>query len=160
MRERFSFAQRMSVRPQDISQSLLNSRPQIVHFSGHGNADGSLYFENRSGRTQVVQPGALAALFKMFVGQVHCVVLNACYSKAQAKAINKHIPYVIGMKQQVGDKAAIAFSAGFYKALGAGRTIEDAYRLGCAEIALENLPGHLIPVLLKKREEVSRAGNL
>lgn len=57
-------------------------------------------------------------------------VLNACYSEAQAKAIARHIDYVIGMQQAIGDTAAIAFSAGFYQALGDGRNIEEAYKMG------------------------------
>jgi hypothetical protein len=38
------------------------------------------------------------------------VVLNGCYFEAQAKAIGQHIPYVIGMNQAIGDRAAIAFA--------------------------------------------------
>jgi hypothetical protein len=45
------------------------------------------------------------------------------------------------------DKAAIAFSIGFYKALAANRSIEDAYHFGCVEIQLYNLPEHLKPVI-------------
>ncbi len=36
------------------------------------------------------------------------MVLNACYSEVQAAEINKHINYVIGIKQEITDKAAIA----------------------------------------------------
>lgn len=57
--------------------------------------------------------------------------------------------YVIGMNQAIGDKAAIAFAVGFYQALGAGRTIEEAYKLGCVQIQLQGIPEHLTPVLLK-----------
>jgi len=92
----------------------------------------------------------LAALFEQFADQVGCVVLNACYSEAQANAIARHIEYVIGMNQEIGDKAAIAFSIGFYQALGAGRTVEEAYKLGCIQIRLQNIPEHLAPVLIKK----------
>jgi hypothetical protein len=35
------------------------------------------------------------------------------------------------MSQAIGDKAAIEFAVGFYDALGAGRSIEFAYKLGC-----------------------------
>jgi len=76
--------------------------------------------------------------------------LNGCYSKAQANEIAKHIPYVIGMNQAIGDKAAIAFAVGFYDALGAGRSIEFAYNFGCTAIQLEGIAEHLTPVLLKQ----------
>lgn len=130
---------------------MLDLEPQIVHFSGHGESTGALQFENQIGQTHFVQPDALAALFEPFASQINCVLLNACYSDIQAKAVAEHIEYVIGMNQAVGDEAAIAFSVGFYQALGAGRTIEDAYKLGCVQIRLWNIPEHLTPMLIKKR---------
>ena len=153
LRESFNIElPQLSVRPADISQALLDVQPQIVHFSGHGTSAGALCFENQTGQTQLVQPDALAALFEQFANQVNCVLLNACYSETQAKAIGEHIKYVIGMNQAIGDKAAIAFAIGFYQALGAGRPIEDAYKLGCVQIRLQGIPEHLTPVLIKKEQ--------
>ena len=53
------------------------------------------------------------------------------------------------MKDAIGDRAAISFGKGFYQALGAGKDIEDAYRLGCVEIGLEapNVDEADLPVL-------------
>jgi hypothetical protein len=153
LRERFRLEQRMSIRPVDISQALLDVQPEIVHFSGHGTATGELCFENQIGETHPVQPDALAALFEQFASQVKCVLLNACYSVTQADAIAKHIDYVIGMNKAVGDNAAIAFAIGFYQALGAGRSIDEAYKLGCVQIRLEGIPEHLTPILIKKGQE-------
>jgi hypothetical protein len=150
-RERFRLElPQLSVRPADISQALLDVQPQIVHFSGHGTSTGALCFENQLGQTQLVEPDALAALFEQFAHQVSCVLLNACYSEAQAKSIAEHINYVVGMSQSVGDRAAIAFAVGFYQALGAGRTIEEAFKLGCIQIRLQGIPEHLTPVFIKK----------
>jgi len=149
LREQFVLHQRMSARPADISQALLDVQPRIVHFSGHGAATGALYAENQIGETHPIQPDALAALFEQFAHQVNCVLLNACYSETQAKAIAQHIEYVIGMSKAISDKAAIAFAIGFYQALGAERTIEDAYRLGCVQIRLQDIPEYLTPILIK-----------
>ena len=149
-RDRFKLEQRMSVRPADISQALLDVQPQIVHFSGHGMASGELCFEDSSGRLLPIRPDALAALFEQFSSQVNCVILNACFSEKQAEAIRSHIDYVIGMNKAVGDRAAIAFAIGFYQALGAGRSIEEAYKLGCVQIQLHGIEEHLTPVLLKR----------
>lgn len=65
-RERFELHQRMSVRPADVSQALLDIQPTIVHFSGHGMATGALCFEDQVGKTHPVEPDALAALFEQF----------------------------------------------------------------------------------------------
>jgi predicted transcriptional regulator len=142
---------------------MLDIEPQIVHFSGHGTAEGALYFENETGQAHFTQPDALAALFKQFADQVICVVLNACFSEVQAEAIAQHIEYVIGMNKEIGDRAAIAFATGFYQALGAGVTIEKAYELGCVQIKLQNIPEHLTPVLksfgLKILKVLNRPGS-
>lgn len=57
--------------------------------------------------------------------------------------------YASGSKA-IGDNAAIAFAIGFYQALGAGRTIEDAYRFGCVQIRLQGIPEHLTPVFIQR----------
>jgi LysM repeat protein len=150
LRDRFELHQRTSVRAEDLSQALLDIQPRIVHFSGHGTTTGALCFEDKLGRTHPIRPNALAALFKQFTDPVECVVLNACYSEPQASAIAKHIDYVVGMNRAIGDRAAIAFAVGFYQAIGAGRSIEDAHELGCVQIMLQGIPEHLTPVLIKK----------
>lgn len=149
-RDNIILHQRLSVRPEDFSQALLDVNPHVVHFSGHGNVDGTLCFEDKLGQIHPVQPDALAAVFEQFADEIQCVVLNACYSETQAKVISQYIDYVIGMNQAIGDRAAIAFAVGFYQALGAGSSVERAYKLGCAQIRLQNIPEHLTPVLLKK----------
>ncbi len=147
---KFQLQQRESVRVGDITDAIFDVEPQIVHFSGHGKSTGELCFENEVGKVQPVKPDALAAMFKLFAQSINCVVMNACYSEIQAEAIAEYIPFVIGMNDAIGDKAAIAFAVGFYKALAANRSIEDAYEFGCVEIRLQGIPEHLKPIIYKK----------
>ena len=56
----------------------------------------------------------------MLRDNIRCVVLNACYSEAQAQAIAEAIDCVVGMTSAVGDDAAIEFATAFYRALGYG----------------------------------------
>ncbi|MEM6403767.1 MAG: CHAT domain-containing protein, partial [Cyanobacteria bacterium P01_D01_bin.116] len=149
-RELFDLKQRWAVRFGDVYQALLDFKPQIVHFSGHGSGNDGLALEDEDGNLKLVDNLALAKLFELFSTTVECVVLNACYSEVQAIAIAKHIPYVIGMNQEIGDKAAIKFATGFYNALGAGESVEFAYKLGCNVIQLDGIPEYLTPVLKKK----------
>ena len=128
---------------------MLDFKPQIVHFSGHGTDQEGLVFEDAVGQEKLASSEALANLFRLF-NRVECVVLNACYSTFQAEAIARHIDYVIGMSQKIGENAAIEFSVGFYSALEAGESIEFAYKLGCNVIQLEGLPEELTPVLYKQ----------
>lgn len=151
-RDRFEFHIVTSARPEDITQALLDIEPQLVHFSGHGTSKGDLCFEGQTGESLPVCPDALASLFKQFSSSIKCVLLNACYSETQAEAISQYIDYVIGMNKAIGDKAAIAFSVGFYQALGAGRSTEDAFTFGCIQIRLLGIPEHLTPILIKRKE--------
>jgi hypothetical protein len=151
-RDSFQIESAEAVRDIDIHRSILNYEPQIIHFSGHGAGEEGLIFEDNIGQQKLVDAAALAGLFELFADQVECVLLNACYSEIQAKAIAKHINYVIGMSQEIGDKAAIKFAVGFYDALGAGRSVEFAYKLGCQVIRMAGIQEHLTPQLLKKED--------
>ena len=150
-RERFILQQQWAVRPRDIYRAILDCRPQIIHFCGHGSGVEGLVFEDESGGTKLVSAEALANLFQLFSPQIECVLLNACYSEIQAQAISHHIDYVIGMKQAIGDKAAIKFAEGFYDALGAGESYEFAFNLGCSAIEIEGMMEQSTPIIKKKR---------
>lgn len=150
--DRFTLEQRWAVRSRDVQRAMLDIAPQIVHFSGHGLQEEGLVFEDETGKSRVVSTSALAELFELFSERVECVVLNACYSAPQAEAISQHIPYVIGTSQAVSDKAAIEFSVGFYDALAAGRSVEFAYKFGCAAMQLAGSDKNLTPILIKNSE--------
>lgn len=146
----FVLEQRWAVRSRDIYRAIQDVKPQIIHFSGHGAEDGGLALEDEAGQARLTTPEALAKLFDLFAEQVECVVLNACYSEVQADAIAQHIPYVVGMSNEIDDRAAIEFAVAFYSALGAGRSVDFAYKLGCAAIELAGIAQSAIPVLKKK----------
>lgn len=151
-RDWFTIKSQWATRPKDVCREILHFSPNVVHFSGHGAEDGGLAFENEVGQVQLVSPDALAGLFKLFSEHVRCVVLNACYSEIQFDAIAQHISFVIGMRQEIGDQAAIEFSVGFYDALGAGRSVESAYEFGCNAIHMAGIQENLTPVLKKRRD--------
>ena len=146
-RSQFEIITRSAVQVDDLRRALLDHEPQIVHFSGHGLGSDGLALENNSGELQLVSTQSLTRLFKLFKDKVECVLLNACYSEVQALAIHQNINCVIGMSQVVGDRAAIEFAVGFYDAIGAGRSYEDAFEFGCTSIDLEGIPESETPVL-------------
>lgn len=146
IREQFEIITKWAVRPDDLRRALLDHNPEIIHFSGHGGGTQGLALEDHVGKMQLVSSESLSTLFSLFQG-IECILLNACYSEAQAEAIHQHIDYVVGMNQAIGDQAAIKFAVGFYDALGAGRSYQDAYKFGCVSIALENIPESATPVL-------------
>lgn len=149
-RDQFRLITKGAVRPQDVQRAMLDYGPQVVHFSGHGEGEPGSLLEDGTEQVKRVEAAALASLFELFADRLWCVVLNACYSEVQAEAIAQHIPYVIGMSDAIGDKAAIVFAVAFYDALGAGREVEFAYNNACVALKLEGIPAAHIPVLHRK----------
>ena len=92
--ENFIIETTPAVRYRDIRRAMLDHEPNIVHFSGHGAGEEGLVFEDETGKTKLVETEALGRLFELFADSIQCVVLNACYSEIQAKAIAEHIPQV------------------------------------------------------------------
>jgi hypothetical protein len=126
-RNKFQIKDGAAVKANKIQELMLELETQdpkddriIVHFCGHGTGKQGLVFENENGERDLVSTDTLTNLFELFKERIACVVINACYSQVQAEAIVQHIDYVIGMNQAIRDDAAIAFSIGFYRALGYG----------------------------------------
>lgn len=155
---RFILKSRWATRPLDMQRAILDERPHIVHFAGHGAGADGIVLEDNRGKPKLVKGNALAQLFKLVADQVDCVLLNACHSQKQAEAISKHIDTVIGMSQDVGDQTALEFAIGFYDALGAGKDLSFAHEWGCAAIAMADLDEALAPVLLHKSSQTANVG--
>lgn len=156
-RNLFEIRSAPAIRATDLPFELMDNTPEIVHFSGHGSKAGSLHFINDGDRTaRPIPPKTLARVFKQFRDRVKCVVLNACYSAAQAEAIAESIPCVVGMSRAVLDSTAIAFAAGFYEALAFGKSVAEAFELGLTQVDLSALSATHeteIPTLVVRRGE-------
>jgi hypothetical protein len=167
-RDRFELVTRWAAEPLDLLRELRRLKPTVVHFSGHG-ASGpgaaddhrsssgphrdavgepghngneprhGLFFQGSDGRPQLVSTEALEETFGAAGTSVKMVVLNACYSEAQAKALLPHVDCVVGMSGSIHDDAARSFAIGFYGGLGERESIAAAYKQGCAAISLEGL---------------------
>ena len=150
LRDKFTLHERGAVRPTDMKSDAIELSPRYLHFSGHGGPSGAIYLEDQTGKSTPETASALRALFKASGDHIHCVVLNARYSRAQADEILTCVPFVIGMKDAIGDKAAIAFARGFYRGIGAGRFVQNAFDLGIAEMLIHSIPEDSTPVLLQR----------
>ena len=97
-------------------------------------------------------------MFRLCSENLECVILNACYTDSLAGEISRNIDYVIGMTGEIQDKASVEFAVGFYSAISAGESIENAFNFGRSAL-LREFPGKAaneIPVL-KKREGLEEA---
>lgn len=139
-----------AVRPDDLLQALNEHKPQIVHYSGHGSGEGQIILMDNNRQVKPVSAKALRQLFGVMKGDIRVVVLNACYSQKQAAAIVEVIDCVVGMSEAVGDNAAITFAASFYRAIGFGHSIAEAFAQGKTAIMLEGIPEEDTPQLLTR----------
>ncbi|RLI52510.1 MAG: hypothetical protein DRP09_17765 [Candidatus Thorarchaeota archaeon] len=147
-RDKFDIEQKWAVRASDLQAYLLQYKPDIVHFSGHGSLSNEIILEDDLGNRAKIPNHALGKLFGILKDNIRCVVLNACYSEKQARAIAESIECVVGMSKTIGDSAAIRFATAFYQALGYGRDVKTAFDLGCVQIELANLNEQDIPKLI------------
>jgi hypothetical protein len=156
-RDRIKVETEWAVRPSDITRALMGFRPHFVHFAGHGGGDeGSFAVENERGYAHLIPVAGLVQAFKAVGPQVQCVVVNACETERLARALAVEVPWVIGMRQPVGDRSAIRFSVGFYQALAAGEPVETAFEVGKALLMMTPLEDDAqAPLLLRGPERAA-----
>jgi hypothetical protein len=156
-RHRFDLVAASAVRVSQIQEQLLRHKPNIIHIAGHGSANGELIFNNEMNKAQMVPMTALANTFKILKRSevdIRCVVLNACYSEAQAAVLVGVIDVALGMSTAIGDKAATEFSAGFYRGLGNGQNVEIAFEWAKNQIELSGRLNHASRPQIKFRDGV------
>ena len=127
---------RHAVRPDDLIRYVREDKPNVLHFSGHGAAKGIILRSDTGGDTTV----SGSALERFLKGRkVELVVLNSCYSKDQADEIKGAVKAVVGTTDAVGDEAARRFTVAFYRALGDGLSVMEAFRDGSDAVQLHGL---------------------
>ncbi|MCB9446422.1 MAG: tetratricopeptide repeat protein [Ardenticatenaceae bacterium] len=131
-----------------LQEFLRTFQPHLLFLSGHGkfvnephqaNEPFSIFlFEDEHGRSQPIHEKAIA---DAFLGRgLGCVVLNACQLGKTASAdltngltwrLNRAgIPYVVGMRESVMDRAGTLFSRAFGDAVARQERIDVALQAG------------------------------
>jgi hypothetical protein len=155
-RDRFALEAHGATQLQDLEELLLQYQPHIVHFSGHGTSAHEILFEDEAGNSHPASPRSLSRLFAILKDNIQCVVLNACYSETQAKAIAEQIDCVVGMTTTIEDETSLRFSTAFYQALAYGRTVQTAFDLALNRIDRESLSAQDTPQLIDLRHCASK----
>ncbi len=125
----------------DLQKYILEEKPQIVHFSSHGK-DGELFLINYYEENGELVPSKrtvpvefLEQVFGEVKEYVNCVVLSSCHSEKQAKKIAENVPYVIGTTKNILDNNATEFAKEFYRNVGNGEDLANAFRLALVVVA-------------------------
>lgn len=144
-RDDFRFESRWAISVDDVMRHLTELDPTVIHFSGHGAAAAGLLLQDEQGQAQEISARALAMMVSTTARDARLIVLNACYSAAQAEALCATVDCVVGMEGAIGDDAARAFALRFYGALGNRRSIGNAFAQALAALAAKRLPDEVIP---------------
>jgi hypothetical protein len=123
-----------------LRRALVEFAPHVFHFMGHGTFDpatgqGALILEGDDGLAAPLDSHALAA--KLRDARISLAVLNACnsasgtlagdpYGSVARALVSGGLPAVLAMRNPVSDRAAIAFSSGFYATLALGASVDEA----------------------------------
>lgn len=151
---RFQVNQSHALRAADLQELLLFHRPDIVHFSGHGEISGEIMLKQDDGSAQPASTAALGRLFGSLSHRPQCVVLNACFSAVQADEIVRHVGCLVGTNAEIGDRTATAFADAFYRAVAYGESVSSAFAQAVASVDLQGygqtdvlnlIPGQLSP---------------
>ena len=151
----FELVSMPAARAEDLSWGLLEYEPDILHFSGHG-YQGAILVERKDGSAWPIDGPMLARLFRIFKGgRLRCVVLNACESGHEAEPIASEVGAAVVRADTVPDQAALVFAEHFYEGLGFGRTLREAFELGCWQVDAQGEWGEdAKPQLLGEAREI------
>ncbi|GIG64716.1 CHAT domain-containing protein [Phytomonospora endophytica] len=142
---------RASATAVDLLDGILRFRPHVVHFSGHGDEDGALFFEEDTDiapKDTAVTPRVFAAAMAATDTPPILVLLNACDSAVQiGDLVRDIVPFAIGMSDEIMDGDAITYAANFYAAVANGHSIRSAHAAGQVALELAGLTGAKLPVL-------------
>jgi CheY-like chemotaxis protein len=128
-RDDFSLVTKQGCTFRTMSLGLMVEKPEILHFSGHGDEDG-IALEDESGNINYIATFLLQELLAEFAENLTCIILSTCYSSPQAQTLSSTGLYVIGMSDSISVGIGEEFSVGFYQALGERRDIPTCFNMG------------------------------
>lgn len=147
-RDCFELVSVWAVTSEELQEVFQRHQPHILHFSGHGTKTQGIALEDEKGNMSLLNKRAFANLLKVLKDNLRMVVLNACYSKDQAKYLQEMVDFTITMNKPIGDEAAIVFASHFYQGLAFDRSVQTAFELGRSQLDLSKIRESDMPKLL------------
>jgi len=111
-----NFQYKFAVKRESLESIIDEFKPQVIHFSGHGNQYvGPLFDGDEFEYNSIDMTEDLANILYKFREHVEMVIFNVCDSANIARQVAKHITFTVGTKTATDDDSAIAFTRGFYE---------------------------------------------
>lgn len=157
--------------PEPITEASLREALQhptdILQFVGHGSdpnkGQEGLLISDGAGGSAVLSPESLAEILRS--SDVRIAVLCSCYSGRRsehqewsgvaASIVRAGVPAVVAMQHAIESSHALVFERGFYSAIAAGLTLDEAVALGRRKITeMGVLAEWGVPVLYTRSDGV------
>lgn len=138
----------------DLENVILRVSPSIIHFSGHGKAEG-IAFMGPGENAEILKKNHLGNLIHSFLSPPpECIILNSCFSMVLSEELRNSTRYLIGSESQIDDHVAIEFSDRFYTSLEGSNSIEKAYKMARHSLMSRNFRGWQFFKMYKEGKEV------
>ena len=128
----------------DLVPGMNRHKPHMVHFSGHGTADGVVMMGPHD-RSEPVAADRLIRVLRRTGENLRVVFFNICDSESHARAAAQFADTTIGIHGQMHDTPARHFAASLYPGHAFGHSVKRAFHQACATIGDE--PDSVMPQL-------------
>lgn len=137
-KDRIQLYSRHAATPQEILTAFNRIKPDIIHFSGHGDDQGILVDDGTTdGYSGIgIDYDILAKMIKSLEATPKVLILNSCHSASQIDQFLEVCPLVIGMNKSINDETGIKFTTTFYAALSNGVNVQNAVMQAETQIAI------------------------
>ncbi len=152
----FGVSSRWSVDLEGLTGLMQNVRPEVLHLVSPGVIEESLELclcDSRGKLVPVKPPAFAKALAGPAKSRPRIVLLNRCRSSQLAEAAAQNAGGAIGMRGVVWDNAAVEFSRVFYRKLGGGSSVQEAFEAARVAMAAVDKSQADVPVLFAGRED-------
>lgn len=137
-RNALHFESRWAIQRTDLLQAINETKPTILHFSGHSNEE-SLALTDEHGDTDLLTIEGVEALINVAANTARLVVFNSCFSETHAQEAVKYVDFAIGMSDSILDSAACIFAGQLYSSLGFGLSVTESFQQARAQLILNNM---------------------
>lgn len=143
---------RPAATPEDLLEGLNETRPHVVHFSGHA-GDAALLFDNASVEApegREVPYDLLARALSATSEPPLLLVLNGCDTLLGAEALLDAVPIVVATAASISDLAASVFAARLYAAIAEAQPVAAAVAQGSVAVDFAGLAEGWKPTVIQR----------
>jgi len=160
-RENVKLEHRPAADIQTILDGMNELRPEVVHFSGHGNTEGVIFDDNSIPEYETDEPedfstrGDYELIAKALSSTDFApklLILNSCLSSFGARILSEHVEFVVTMDLPISDIAASVFSPQLYSALASGQSLKSAFSQAVLAVEMAVIEDVDIPSLTGSRD--------